>query len=285
MNKSKTALLLLLLISITIGKIRAAELNIKFSGGLSFLGSDEINLLLTDWMSWEEKNANSKPTWSFLGGDVTEFSSGYDFEGEILLSFHPRLMVSVGSGFIYGDVKPENTELFIQRPAGEFSYIHPFTLSAIPVILSGYYLHPISGKIKVYGKAGTGFVWVKYFERAGNKNINVVKYRYTLDQSARARSPIFTGGGGFLFETEPGINFFVEGSYRWAQIKDFKGENLESQSGELYYLEEYDSDLELWQAKFLIFSKKPEAENIRAVEKATIDLSGFSVKIGIMVRF
>lgn len=288
MKKSKTVFLLVFLVIFLSGLSYTVEVNLKFSGGLSFLQSDEINRVLVDWKAWEEKNAENKPTWSYLGGDVQQFSSGFDFEGEILLSFHPRFMVSVGSGFFYGEVKPDKTELSIQRPAGEFSYIHPYTLRAIPITFSGYYLQPLSGMIKVFIKAGAGIVWAKYFEKAGSKNIDnvaVKRYTYSLDQSSTARSPLFTGGGGVFFETEPGINFFVEGSFRWAQISGFKAQNSDSHSGDLYYLEEYDSDLDLWQAKFLVFSDKPESESIRAVKKATIDLSGFSIKIGIMIRF
>ena len=285
MKISKPALLFFFLMIIITGITHAVEVNIKFSGGLSFLYSDEINNILSDWKAWEEKNAESRATWSFLGGNVAEFSRGFDFEGEIILSFHPRFMVSIGSGFFYGEVKPEKTELSIQRPAGEFSYIHPYTLSVIPLTLSGYYLHPISGKIKLFVKAGAGLAWAKYFARAGSKKITVIRYSYSFDQNATVRSPLFTGGAGLFFETEPGINFFIEGSFRWAQISGFQGKNFESATGDLYYLEEYDTDLDLWQAKFLIFSDKPESESIRAVKKATIDLSGISIKIGIMIRF
>jgi hypothetical protein len=285
MKKSKTAFLFIFLVIFLKGSSYAVELNIKFSAGLSLLRSGEINRILADWKTWEVKNAESIPSWNYLGGDIQQFSSGFDFEGEILLSFHPRFMVSVGSGFFYGEVKPEKTELFIERPAGEFSYIHPYTVSAIPVTLSGYYLQPLSRIVKAFVKAGAGIAWAKYFERAGYKNLAVVNYTDTLNQNARARSPMFTGGGGFIFETEPGINFFVESSFRWARVSGFKGEYLEGQSGELFYLEEYDSDFDLWQSKFVVLSQKPEAENIRAVKKAVIDLSGFSIKLGFMIRF
>jgi hypothetical protein len=285
MKKSKTAFLLIFLVTVITGVSLAAQINIKFSGGLSFPQSDQINRILTDWKTWEEQNAERRPTFSFLGGDVKEFNSGFDFEGEILLSIHPRFMLSAGSGFYYGEVKPENTELFIQRPAGDFSYIHPHTLSVIPVTFSGYYLHPLFGKIKLFVRAGAGLVWAKYIERVGYKNFTVIKYTYTIDQKATARSPLFLGGGGIFFETEPGINFFVEGSYRWAKISGFRGQNLESSTSELYYLEEYDNDLDFWQAKLLISSNKPESESIRAVKKAAIDLSGFSIKLGFMIRF
>jgi hypothetical protein len=50
-------------------------------------------------------------------------------------------------------------------------------------------------------------------------------------------------------------------------------------------VEEYDSGLDLWQAKYQIFAEPPSGENYREVRQGMVDFSGFSVKIGIMIKF
>jgi hypothetical protein len=132
---------------------------------------------------------------------------------------------------------------------------------------------------------GGGPMWAKYFEKDGNKNIEDETYSYPKWISSSAQGQIYLLGLGIVFETEAGIRFFVEGTWRTASITGFSGENKQEETGALNYVEEYQSGLELWQAKYLISPEPPSGENYREVKQGTIDFSGISLKIGLIIKF
>ena len=128
-------------------------------------------------------------------------------------------------------------------------------------------------------------MWAKYFEKDGNKKTDAEGYSYPQWISSSAQGQIYLLGLGVVFETEAGIRFFVEGTWRTASITGFSGENKQEETGALNYVEEYESSYELWQAKYLISLEPPSGENYREIQQATIDFSGFSVKIGLIIKF
>ena len=69
------------------------------------------------------------------------------------------------------------------------------------------------------------------------------------------------------------------------QISDFLGENDQEEIGTLYYFEEHIQDFDIWQAKNQIKAAAPSGENYRSVQKASIDLSGLSIRIGLVIKF
>jgi hypothetical protein len=70
-----------------------------------------------------------------------------------------------------------------------------------------------------------------------------------------------------------------------AKINGFQGETHEGETGELYFFEEYSSDIDFWQAKFQMLTEGPSGDNFRSAKKAVVDFSGYSVKIGLLIKF
>lgn len=101
----------------------------------------------------------------------------------------------------------------------------------------------------IYAKGGAGILWTKYIDRDGWLQSGNNNYFYETVNKVTARSPIYQAGLGFIFEIESGIRLFLEGIYHKAEVKGFSG------------------------------------ENIRSVSEAVLDLSSFSIKIGLIVRF
>lgn len=261
------------------------EISFKLAGGFSLFHPDSINRSFQDWVTWQEKNADATKNWSYLKGEAGQFTNLFSFEGELLVNLHKNIAISLGTGYLYGEVGPEKNYAFVQRLLGVYQYDHPSKVSATPIIFSGYYILPLYKRFNLFIKAGAGLVWAKYFDKEGLKKLEEEKLRYPESQSASAKSPIISLGLGVLFKTESGLDFFLESTWRHAKITDFQGENADGETGSLYYLEAYDQALDFWQAKYLLMAETPAGGEYRTVEKAEVDLSGFTFKLGIMIRF
>ncbi len=261
------------------------ELGFKLSGGYADLADKSIVRSLEDWAELIKREAEGRPNWQYLGQELKSLHSGIHLEGELLFTFSKRLGISVGTGYIYSDLQENETEVTVQRPNGVLSQVHPVTVTAYPIILSGYYFIPVKNKLNIYIRGGAGMTWARYVNREATKFESAAKYNYFRLESASAKGPIFLGGLGFVYETSMGVRFFCEGLYRWAKIQDFSGENELQEKGTLYYFEEYTPDLDFWQAKIRILAETPTGTNFRSVSEAEVDFSGLSVKIGFIIRF
>ncbi len=261
------------------------EINFKLSGGYSFIEAKKVNQRLENWAEWRKREAEENKNWQYLGKNIRSLHSGIHLEGEILLSLSPRFGVSVGTGYIYGDLNENETEVKVQRLSGPLSQVNPITVSAYPLVLSGYYFIPLSHKLHFFIRAGGGLAWAKYVNREAKKLESAEKYNYFRLERASATGPILHAGFGFVYETDVGVRFFLEGLVRRAKIQGFSGENQLEETGTLYSFEEYISDLDFWLDKNEIRAEKPSGGNIRSVSEAEVDFSGFSVKIGFIIKF
>lgn len=285
MNKIKQIPFLIFLITICAVQGQAVEFSLKFSGGLSFLNPVEVNRVLADWEQWQIRNAEHTLTWTYLGGTVSETKRAWDLEIELLFSLTSRLALGIASGYVYGSISEKATSLNIEKVLGTFEEGKPTKMTAIPLIVSAYYFQPLSERLQVYFRGGGGFFWATYVERESRRNVEAEKYNYPQFIQASARNTAVLLALGFVFETEPGIRFFVEGLWRQAKASGFDGENKIGTSGAMFFVEEYDPDLDYWQAKYVISPEPPSGENYRSVKEAEADFGGLSIKLGIMIRF
>lgn len=246
---------------------------------------DDINHSLKGWAEQWKRITLSRDDWEFAGGGAGKLNIGYDFEGEIIVSFSPHLAASFGVGLIYGELAEEKIEVFIDVDSSTNSITRPTKVNARPLTLSGYFIYPLGKKLDIFIKGGAGLVWTKYTEREGGKSLTADNYNYWWHQKASAQGPVFLGGLGIIYRIDSSLGFFIEGGARWAKISGFRGETPEGEEGDLYFFEEYDSDFDSWQAKYMISTEKPTGDNLRSVKKAVVDFSGFSAKIGLLIKF
>jgi hypothetical protein len=261
------------------------EFSLKIAGGIDFINPQEVNTVLDSWKDYWTARADSTNNWTYLGGNVAALKRGYDFEVELIFNFTPRFAVGLSGGYIFADVSEASTTLTIEKFLGTFDHVKPTKMSGIPIIFSAYYIQPLSSSLSVLVRAGGGPIWAKYFEKDGTRNIENESYSYSQWISSSAQGQIYLAGLGVVFETEAGIRFFMEGTWRTATITGFSGETKEEMTGALNYVEEYESSYELWQAKYMISAEAPSGDNYREVKQGTIDFSGISVKIGIIIKF
>lgn len=261
------------------------DLDFKLSGGYSYLVLNDINSGVADWIEWRKREAEANKNWQYLGQEVGNLHSGIHLEGELLFSFSDRFGVSLGTGYVYSDIGEKEVEVLVQKVSGTTSQIITTTASAYPLVLSGYYFLPLKTRLRFYLRGGGGIVWAKYVHREAKKAETSARYNYFQLNRASATGPIFLGSIGIIYETEVGVRFFLEGLVRMAKIQGFSGENQLEEKGRLYYFEEYHPELDFWQKKNEVRTEMPSGENIRSVSETVVDFSGFSVKIGFIVRF
>jgi hypothetical protein len=273
------------MVSIAAAQGMSMEFSLKVAGGVSFVNPQEVNFVLQNWEEYWITRAESTKTWEYLGGQVSTLKLGWDFEVELIFNFSPRLALGLSSGYIFSEVGEGATTLSIKKVLGTFEHVKPTKISAIPLIFSGYYIQPLNSSFSLFLRVGGGPLWAKYFEKDGNRNLENENYSYTQWISSSAQGQIYLLGLGAVFEAESGIRFFMEGTWKKAEITGFSGENKLEATGSLTYVEEYQSNYELWQAKYNIYAEPPSGENYREVKQGTVDFSGFSVKIGLIIKF
>ncbi len=285
MKQFRVLILFLLITLLFIPQAYALEIGLKFSGGRSFLKHQNINRILNDWAVWKKEDTDARSSWTYIGGSVSELHSGLDFAAEILVEITKRITVGIGAGYIYSELIKDKTELTIERIVGTFIDVKPIMVSALPFTISGYYFFPLSSSARLYVMGGAGPVWGKYIEREGRRLTTKDNFTYQAFQKADGRGSVVLAGLGFEYEFEPGMRIFFEGLGRMCQISNFEGENNLEETGTLYYFEEHFQNLEIWQAKNQIRAAAPSGDNYRSVQKATVDLSGLSIKLGLVIKF
>lgn len=276
---SWTFILLLLVYSSSF----AVEVSFRISGGFTYPNYENINQALQDWAGIWKKKVENNPNWNFEG-EVETFQRGLDFEAEFVLNINRYLAVGFGSGLIYSEIIDKKTEITIQNTEGTDVLIQPYKVTAYPLNFTGYLLLPLGKTFTIYLKGSTGKLWAKYVNWEGKKRLPEEKFDLTL-QRAKATGTAKKECLGIAVRVNPYLQLFIEGSARQTKIKAFQSETEEGKNETLYFYEEYDPELDYWQAKLRILAEKPTGENFRSVEEATVDFSGYSVRIGLIIKF
>lgn len=265
---------------------RAAKVSIKFSAGQGFFNLQKINRYLNDWFEGEKAFIDLNPNWTYLDGNIAELHSGFELSGEIQIAINPRLTVGFGAGFIYSElVEGKNNITFETNEEDVWTESTPVKVTAIPISISGYYYIPLSPSFRFYVMGGAGPVWGKYISReAWQKSTEGDPLYFGKLLASGSGSHVFAGGG-FEFALDEGLQVFLEASGQMCQASNFQGENEFEETGVLYYVEEMNQNTELWLVKNLLETTEPRGKNLRSVQKATVDLSGFNIKIGLVIQF
>jgi len=102
----------------------------------------------------------------------------------------------------------------------------------------------------------------------------------------------YLAGLGYDWNLTSGLSLTAEMVYRHSRLADFGGEDVYKESsayesiekGKLYYIQVDTGTAEVVPLVF-IREKRPTEAGVMDVRKAELDLSGFSLKLGVRVRF
>lgn len=262
----------------------AVDLSLRLSSGIAWLKAGEINLALTGWREGWRFQAEGDPDLSLENEASGAVHLGIDFEAELLLSFSRWLALGLSAGYSYASTDEERTRLSIRQDEILFDYARPTQVSAYPVFLSAYAFLPLGQKFRAYLRAGVGSMYVKCVVREANKKAAAERFAYTLYESATARQAGYLGAVGLSYTFDQSLSFFAEALIRWTEVSGFEGEDAQGMGGRLYTYEERRPDIDFWQYKMALHPEEPGGESVRNVQEATVDFSGYSIKIGLSLK-
>ncbi len=283
MNKARALIgaAFLLLSSLSL----SAGVELRLASGLRQMKLGQVNLALAGWEEKVHQEASLFPDWSLEGGPIPELRFGFTFEGELTFFLSSRLALGVNAGYVYSRLDEQDTLLSLTQESATSQVARPTKISAYPVTLLGYVFFPLGPKFHFYLKGGAGIIQCKYVSREAVKLPIETEFLYPVLDLAEARGSTYLGGIGFDYKFDAFLGFFIEATVQSAKVNGFSGEDESGEKGDLYSFEEYLPELDFWQAKIKILAQAPEGASVRSVRKAMIDFSGFSVKIGVLLKF
>lgn len=215
-------------------------------------------------------------------GTVSELKMVYQFGGEFLLPLNPKISFLIGADYLIGD--KESLVDFTSGPAVESFTARP-KIQALPVRVGLAYF-PVSG---LYAKAGVEFIITncRYFYRFVSGD-----FWQQWEGDASSQGLGITGGIGYILQVNSIIGVFAEASGRYAHIKGLEGTDHftdssgsdSTENGKLYI---YQGHVTGDKSYYLLYvrDKIPFEGGVSDPMEATLNLSGFSLKVGIKIRF
>ncbi|MFZ2054182.1 MAG: SH3 domain-containing protein [Candidatus Aminicenantales bacterium] len=221
-------------------------------------------------------------------GDVKALHFGY------LLGAEARLPLAFGFYFSfgaeYGSGESAGSVVF-EDGTQEVTFSTKPRVRAIPISLAlVYYPLPV-----LYLKAGVDytFAWCGYSYRLSELDPDSMAESWQ-EWTAEASSSGFgyLAGLGFDWNLTSRLSLTAEMVYRHSRLADFGGEDVYKESsgyeatekGKLYYIRVDTGTAEVVPLVF-VREKRPTEAGVMDVRKAELGLSGFSLKLGIRVRF
>lgn len=308
--KKETITLVLLIFSfIFLSEIMYAEerlnliqrFSIKIGSGSDYLDIGDIN---THLKSGNAKHLDYVQLFDGLKkGELKTIERGSDAGIELTFDITSRFGIYLGSGYFY--TRRESSSGFEVTPPDfyhvDFTFSPKISISVIPVKFGVYFtILPFGSRARFYIKGGIGY----YFARTNF-------YWEEREIWTREDGSLFTDivemaewdlkSGGFGYHVEVGLEYnltrnlsiVVEAQGRLAKLKKLKGTEIflgtgysESFYGAVYFYEKKDSITEKYYFRLGFYKEKPDlpSPKYRNIRDAELDLSGYSLKIGIRIR-
>jgi opacity protein-like surface antigen len=257
------------------------ELQMRLSSGLWRMKLDEVNTAIAGWEDGVRRAVEANPNAEFISGESGRLRLGVDFEAELILSFSRWIKVGLSAGYGHCSVDEEATLQTIDQGAFLNERARPTKVSAYPFLASGYFCLPLGQKFSLYLRAGVGAIQATYISREALKKSTESRFTYTAYDNAKVLRPTYLGGLGLSYTFDESLDFFVEAVARFARVSGLTGEDFEAKKGTLYAYEQY----AVRQPVMKVLPEPPSASYFHNVREATVDLSGFSVKMGLTIKF
>jgi hypothetical protein len=268
---------------------RGIGLSVKLSGGLSYFGSGDID---RGTMGIFDSTADVLSSAGYtLDKRSDPFHAGVDVSGDLIYFIKPRIGIGLGVGYIHATVKNLLIVTGKELPTEEQISSSP-KINAVPIRLGLFFKFPIRRLFSL--------------SLSGGPSLYLIEYSYALDtewedmtsvfHQATAKSLGFHGEIGLGVNLNRRVVFFIEGQGRYAKISNFEGEEktkelvfykeekyvgydyvITEEKGKLYYMED-------GQYPYLAI-REEEPSGFKNMRKATLDLSGISLRAGLIIKF
>jgi hypothetical protein len=273
-----------------------SRFSLKLTGGAGYSVIGDMNRHL------ESINNINKPEYWISSGEIKNLNNiGYDFELELMMKLSPRFGIGLATSAPFRR-KNESCIVFTQQEIPGLGYqiiemkYQPDAKFSFPIKLSLYCSWLSTRRFKADIMAGIGFYpgtmseYVKetyhiYLYSLGNS----VSWN-TRDWNAKGRFPFGIHGGiGLEYILNDELSLVVDIQGRYARLGNLKASQETRQdsmtfrhSGFLYYCNYYD---EVIGAKYgILYVDEIDVKGNENFRKAILDLSGFSLRVGIKVN-
>lgn len=305
---------LLLVLFVFLSRIACSEerenfkpkLSIKLTGGWHHVAIGDINSHLESFNNsydFEYARLNNPES---ISGEITQLNNHiYDWEAELRMDISYKFALGIStSGAIRK--KNESSLTYIEKfyDGGEWTSIFTFrpeVKARVPVKLSIYYRLPFVFKTNIIFYSGIGYYSAsvsKYEKLDLSIDSEYLYWRCEHWKTDHKANLGLHGGIGIEYNLSKNLALVAEAYGRYARIRNLRGtlqkENSDS-AGRIY-----ESQGTLWYFKWVCYGKGyyrldiseespskwgtiPEC-NISNVTEARINLSGFSMRVGIRIK-
>jgi len=264
-----------------------SRLSLKLYGGYANILAGDVNEG-SDYY-FEILEAYAAEGMGTVTGSYKPLHGGYNFGGDIIYQLSPKLGLGLGVGYMRNSSSSVGT--FSESELGEVTLTVAPTLTAMPIRLSVFFTTPMSKKLNLTADAGAAYYAGLKLEAMQGLEFSPTEWmEMTVEGSQRSGADIgFHGSLGVEYMLSPKMGFFVEAAGRYAKFKNFElvtgttegsGGSPESTEGKLYLMTDNFGTHEI--SGFTIVATGDPVDPSFLEPK--MDLSGFSLQIGIRIR-
>jgi len=267
-----------------------SKFSFKLTGGLSYQGQSDANANLVDnvmalWLDYVKLGVFSGFT-----GELKPLHWGPDASAEIVYQVKPGIGIALGIGYLSTHKSKDDNWI----ADGEISRSFDDAVSAVPVTLAICYSRPLSGFFGLSAEAGLGIYFAKWTETNASQFVSLPHYptSYTIK----------VNGAGFGIHGTIAMDvavvrpvfLVIEATGRYAKIGNLTGNTVYTRSngtsttteGKLYYYERLNGTTEKSYPQVYLYTEEEAKtnKNLLNLRDAKVDVSGFSLRAGILVR-
>jgi len=259
-----------------------SQISLKLTGGMAYISGNDLNKGIQGFNDWVTAETTD-PT-----GKFEKLNMGMNFAGEAIYNLTSNAGIGVGIG--YFQMSKDNSVTYLQGGGVPSTDTFKPTINVMPITLNFYYYIPTGSSMSVYLKAGAGYYMTK-FDAEYSFSWPLGHGTDTLKVSKGAIG--FQGGFGIEIPVSGQASFVVEAGARYAKVSELTGDwtskgngffgpwdksgtgslwfgDYSSIGGNTYPRVAINNDSPLW---------------LDNVKKASLDLTGFSIKAGIKIGF
>jgi len=266
-------------------RLQGLDILLRMSSGPSWMKLAEVNSALTGWKEGLIREAEVNPNAQFIGGELGHLRLGVDFEAELILSLSRWIRLGLSAGYTHRSLDEEATLQTVEQSGTLYHWSRPTKVNAYPLLISGYLNLPLGKKFSAYLRPGAGAIQARLISREGQKKATSSRFSYSIADNAKASRPLYLAGLGFGYSFDQSLGFFLEAAARFARLKGLTGEDGLGQKGTLYSYEEFLPASGLWRPSMRVLPEEPGGINLRNVHEAVVDFGGYSIKIGLLLKF
>lgn len=266
---------------------KASKLSVKLYGGYSHVLAGDVNEG-SDYY-FEIIEAYVAEGAGTVSGSYKPLHGGANFGGDVIYQLSPKL--GLGLGFGYMRNSSSSTATWTESELGSVTITATPTLTAMPIRLGLFFTTPLSKKLNLTADAGAAYYAGLKLDATQGLEFDTGEWmEMTLEGSDRSGIDIgFQGSLGVEYMLSPKLGLFVEAAGRYAKFKNFElvtgtqdssEGGPETTEGKLYITSDNFGAYEI-SGFTIVETGVPVPPELR---EPKIDLSGFSLQIGIRIR-